>query len=96
MWWRFNALPSYLPAPDFLPDFKNLQGNAVVTIFLKNFPIDSEASSRLGPFTINSNTQKIDTRARGRLANLKVENTGENQTWRFGTFRADVNADGRR
>ncbi len=80
----------------FLPDFKNLQGNAIVTIFLKNFPIDSGSSSQLGPFTINANTQKIDTRARGRLANIKIQNTAVNETWRFGTFRADVNPDGRR
>ena len=80
----------------FLPDFKNLQGNAKVTIFLKNFPIDSGSSSQLGPFTISSTTQKIDTRARGRLANIKIENTTTNETWRFGTFRADVNPDGRR
>jgi hypothetical protein len=80
----------------FLPDFKNLQGNAVITINLKDFPIDANASSQLGPFTINSSTQKIDTRARGRLANLKIENTANDETWRFGTFRADVNVDGRR
>ncbi len=80
----------------FLPDFKNLQGNAIVTIFLKNFPIDAGASSQLGPFTINANTQKIDTRARGRLANIKIQNTAVDETWRFGTFRADVNPDGRR
>jgi len=80
----------------FLPDFKNLQGNAIVTILLKNFPIDSGSSSQLGPFTINSSTEKIDTRARGRLANLKIQNTAVDETWRFGTFRADVNPDGRR
>jgi len=80
----------------FLPDFKNLVGNAKVTIFLKNFPIDSGTSSQLGPFTISSTTQKIDTRARGRLANIKIENTTTNETWRFGTFRADVKPDGRR
>ena len=80
----------------FLPDFKNLEGNAVVTIGLKNFPIDANASSQLGPFTINSSTQKIDTRARGRLANLKIQNNDLDETWRFGTFRADVNVDGRR
>ena len=80
----------------FLPDFKNLQGNAVVTIFLKDFPIDAGASSQLGPFTIDSTTEKIDTRARGRLANLKIQNNNINETWRFGTFRADVNPDGRR
>jgi hypothetical protein len=80
----------------FLPDFKNLQGNAIVTIFLKDFPIDSGSSSQLGPFTINSSTEKIDTRARGRLANLKIQNTAVDETWRFGTFRADVTPDGRR
>ena len=80
----------------FLPDFKNLQGNAVVTIFLKDYPINTGASSQLGPFTINSSTEKIDTRARGRLANLKIQNTDINETWRFGTFKADLNADGRR
>jgi len=80
----------------FLPDFKNLQGNAIITINLKDFPTDSDSSSQLGPFTINSNTKKVDTRARGRLANLKIQNSSTNETWRFGTFRADVNPDGRR
>jgi hypothetical protein len=50
----------------------------------------------IGTFTINSSTEKIDTRARGRFANLKIENVGINENWRFGTFRADVNPDGRR
>ena len=80
----------------FIPDFKNLQGNAIITIGLKDFPIDTNVSSQLGPFTVSSSTQKIDTRARGRLANLKIENTANDETWRFGTFRVDVNADGRR
>jgi len=80
----------------FLPDFKNLQGNAKITIGLKDFPIDTNVSSQLGPFTVSSTTQKIDTRARGRLANIKIENTAVDETWRFGTFRADVNVDGRR
>jgi hypothetical protein len=81
----------------FLPDFKNLQGNAVVTIFLKNLSnVDTGTSSQLGPFTINANTEKIDTRARGRLANIKIQNTAINETWRFGTFRVDVNPDGKR
>jgi hypothetical protein len=80
----------------FFPDFKNLEGNAIITIFLKDFPTDTGASSLLGPFTINSSTEKIDTRARGRFASLKIENTAVDDNWRFGTFRADVNPDGRR
>ena len=40
--------------------------------------------------------EKVDTRARGRAASLKIENTSTGQSWRYGTFRADVQPDGRR
>jgi hypothetical protein len=56
----------------------------------------SQTSSSLGPFTITSSTTKVDTRARARSVALKVENTGTNQDWKIGTFRLDVQADGRR
>jgi len=78
----------------FLPDFKNLQGTAKVTLNTKNFPISGNTTT--AQFNVTSSTSKIDTRVRGRLANLKIENTTLNETWRFGTFRADVNQDGRR
>lgn len=80
----------------FIPDFKRLEGNAQITINLKDYPSDTSTSSPLGPFSINSSTQKIDTRARGRAASLKIENTSSGETWRYGTFRADVQPDGRR
>ena len=80
----------------FIPDFRALDGNAKVTINLKDFPSDTEASSSLGPFTISSSTQKVDTRARARAVNLKIENITTNESWRYGTFKADVQADGRR
>jgi hypothetical protein len=80
----------------FIPDFKRLNGNAIITINLKDFPSDTASSSSLGPFTISSSTQKVDTRARGRAASLKISNSGSGQTWRYGTFRADVQPDGRR
>jgi len=80
----------------FVPDFRALTGNARVTINLKDFPSDTEVSSRLGPFTVSPTTQKVDTRARGRALNIKVQNTTTSETWRYGTFRADVQVDGRR
>ncbi len=80
----------------FVPDFKLLQGNAQVTIQLRDYPSDTEASSPLGPFTITSTTDKIDTRARARFASLKIANTSTDENWRFGTFRADVQPDGMR
>ena len=80
----------------FVPDFKQIQGNAQITISLKNYPQDSSSSSPLGPFTITSSTDKVDTRARSRFASLKVENTSTEQSWRYGTFRADIQPDGMR
>jgi len=80
----------------FVPDFKTLQGNATITILLRDFPSDTEVSSPLGPFTVTSSTQKIDTRARARFASLKIANTTTDENWRFGTFRADIQPDGMR
>ena len=80
----------------FIPDFISQTGNTQVTLQLRNFPNDSQASSSLGPFTVSSSTQKVDTRARGRAVSLKIENTSTNQSWRLGTFRLDIQPDGRR
>jgi hypothetical protein len=81
----------------FLPDFKRISGNAKVTIFLNEFPQGTTStSSPLGPFTINSSTSKVDTRARARLAAVQIENENLDESWRYGTFRFDVRVDGRR
>jgi len=80
----------------FIPDFKLLTGDAQVTINLRRYPSQTASSSPLGPFTVNSSTEKVDTRARSRFASLKIANTSTDQNWRFGTFRADVQPDGMR
>ena len=79
-----------------IPDFLSQTGDARVTLNLKDFPNQTKASSSLGPFTINSNSTKIDTRARAREISLKVENTSTSQFWKLGTFRIDYQPDGRR
>jgi len=80
----------------FIPDFKYINGNAKITITTRDYPAQTQGSSPLGPFTINSSTNKVDTRARARLAAVKVENDGLNESWRFGQFRFDIQPDGRR
>jgi hypothetical protein len=79
-----------------IPDFLSQSGDAVVTLNLKDFPNETVASSSLGPFTVNSSTQKIDTRARARSISLKVSNASTSQFWKLGTFRIDIQPDGRR
>jgi len=105
-----TAIPAFIQSGDFtlaegevfismrrfVPDFKLLTGDAQITINLRDYPAEGANSSPLGPFTVNSSTDKIDTRARSRFASLKIANTSTDQNWRFGTFRADVQPDGMR
>ena len=80
----------------FIPDFLSQTGNTQITLNLRNFPNNTEASSALGPFTITSSTEKVDTRARARAVSLKVANTASSQSWKLGGFRLDIQPDGRR
>ena len=91
-----GAAEYFLAMRRFLPNFKNLTGDAVINISVADYPADPNTNTPLSPFTINSTTTKIDTRARGRYAALKIQNTGSGQSWRFGTFQADLQPDGRR
>ena len=79
-----------------LPDFLSQTGDTRITLNLRDFPNQTQSSSTLGPFTITSGTNKIDTRARARSISLKVDNTSTSQFWKLGTFRLDIQPDGRR
>ena len=86
----------FLAVRRFIPDFKDLQGNAQVTLAVKRYPQQSETTTALSPFTITPTTDKKDTRARGRFVSIKIENNSNSESWRFGTMRLDIQADGRR
>jgi len=79
-----------------IPDFIAQQGNTIIQLDLRNYPNDTAASSSLGPFTITSGTDKVDTRARGRAIALTISNTAVDTSWKLGTFRLDIHAGGRR
>ena len=86
----------FLAMRRFLPNFKVLTGSNDVTVGVTDYPATDEIDSTYSPFTILPTTTHIDTRARGRYANLKLENTNAGETWRFGTFQVDIQPDGRR
>jgi hypothetical protein len=78
----------------FIPDFKNLSGTVNVTLKFRDYPSSTQRTN--GPYAITSSTTKIDTRARGRQASLRIESDSTGDDWRFGTYRADIRQGGRR
>jgi len=79
-----------------IPDFISQQGNAIIQLDLRDYPSDTAISSSLGPFTVTSSTQKVDTRARARAIALTISNTAVDTSWKLGTFRLDIHSGGRR
>jgi len=79
-----------------IPDFISQSGDAIVQLELRDYPNDAAASSSLGPFTVTTSTNKVDTRARARAIALTISNTAIDTSWKLGTFRLDIHAGGRR
>jgi len=78
----------------FIPDFKNQVGNIDVRLLLRLYPQTSATPSSLDPYTITPTTDKVDTRARGRQIQLRIESDELGSRWRFGTMRVDIQPDG--
>jgi hypothetical protein len=86
----------FLAMRRFLPNFKVLSGSNNVTVGITDYPATNAVDSTYSPFTVLPTTTHVDTRARGRYANLKIENINAGENWRFGTFQVDIQPDGRR
>ena len=80
----------------FIPDFKDQTENLTVHLLLRPYPQGSAVPSSLDPYVISPNTEKVDTRARGRQISLRVASDGVGSNWRFGTMRVDIQPDGLR
>ena len=80
----------------FIPDFKNQEGNLTVHLLLRPYPQATASPSSLDPYVIAPNTQKVDTRARGRQISLRIESSDLDTNWRYGTLRVDIQPDGLR
>jgi len=80
----------------FIPDFKDQTENLTVHLLLRPYPQGEAVPSSLDPYVISPNTEKVDTRARGRQISLRVASDGVGSNWRFGTMRVDIQPDGMR
>lgn len=80
----------------FIPDFKNQVGDLTVHLLLRAYPQSTATPSSLDPYVIAPNTEKVDTRARGRQISLRIESDAVDDNWRYGTLRVDIQPDGYR
>jgi len=77
-----------------IPDYKFDSGQDIeVFVKVKEYPSDTFKIK--GPFTINANTQKVDFRARGRQASVRVSGTNTG-SWKWGSVRLALQPDGKR
>ena len=103
-----EALSSFLESADFdlkdgndvmflnriIPDITLTNGGLRFSINLKDYP--AGPSLEKGPYDITSQIQKIDLRARGRQANVRVSTSDLNASWRWGDVRIALQPDGKR
>jgi len=67
-----------------------------VHLLLRAYPQASALPSSLDPYVISPDTEKVDTRARGRQISLRIESDEVDDNWRYGTLRVDIQPDGLR
>ena len=104
-----TALTSYLESATFeiddgsrimfmdrmIPDFTmDNSGTLQFSITTKQYPANTSITK--GPFEVTPTTKKIDLRARGREAAIRVSCDTVGTSWRYGSLRIAVQPDGMR
>jgi hypothetical protein len=78
-----------------IPDFDLSAGTLKFSVVTKQYPESTESITK-GPYTIANTTSKVDLRARGRQAKIKVSCESTGAKWRWGSLRLGIQPDGRR
>ena len=103
-----STLVSYVESADFdiadgnalmfmdrvIPDYDISTGKIKMKVITKQFPESSESITK--EFDITGATQKVDFRSRGRQAKIRVSCASNNSSWRWGSIRLALQADGGR
>jgi len=106
-----DAITAYIESSDFdlgppgdgadmimikkmVPDFKAQAGTVNLQLKVRDYPYGTQTTKSANAVT--TSTTKIDARARGRQAAIKIYSDATSANWRFGTLRMDIQPDGRR
>jgi hypothetical protein len=78
-----------------IPDFTfSANGQVSFTLTTKQYPNGTETVK--GPYVVQQGTEKIDLRARGRQARVRVSTATSGTSWRWGAVRMAGQPDGKR
>ena len=77
-----------------IPDITINTGYLKFTITTRQYPTSSEVVK--GPYPIDSGTDKIDLRVRGRQAKVRVSTAALGSSWQWGSVRLAMQRDGKR
>ena len=77
-----------------IPDFDLSTGKIKLELISKQFPESTNSVTK--EFDITNTTQKVDLRARGRQAKVRVSCAANNASWRWGSIRLALQGDGGR
>ena len=105
---RGETLTSFVESGDFdindgnqvmfmnkiIPDYDLSGGQIKFKIITKKYPESTEQTTK--EFDIFDNTEKINIRARGRQAKIRVSCASNNASWRWGSVRLALQGDGER
>ena len=103
-----ETLVSYIESGDFdvadgnaimfmnriIPDYDLSGGKIKMKIISKEYPESPDSVTK--EFDIFDNTQKVNFRARGRQAKVRVSCASNNASWRWGSIRLGLQGDGGR
>jgi hypothetical protein len=72
------------------------QNGTTATAHSSNKKVTNYTNTRINLSNVTPTTTKVDTRGRGRQANVVISSTAIGDKWRYGTLRLDVKPDGGR
>jgi len=70
--------------------------STTATAHIDNKKVTNYSNIRINQSTVTPTTTKINTRGRGRQANILISSDAVDDTWRFGTLRLEIKPDGGR
>ena len=103
-----NTITSFIESADFdiddgnkilfmnklIPDFDLSTGKLKVKIITKKYPESSASTTK--EFEVTQLTDKVNFRARGRQAKIRVSCSSQNASWQWGSVRLGFQGDGER